>query len=454
VSPWCGVDADTIRDLAAELAAAPRAAVYGRIGTTTVPHGTVTSWLVDVLNVLTGNLDRPGGVMFPLPALGRRGSGSGPGFAVGRWRSRVRGLPEVAGELPSVTLADEILDPGPGQVRGLITTAGNPVLSVPNSDRLDRALAGLEFMVSVDPYLNETTRHANVILPPAPPSQQSHYDVAFYTLSVRNVAKYSPPPVPLTAGSLDECDIVLRLVAILSGQESTVEVDGVAIAERLLDERLRRGPYELSLDQLRAHPHGIDLGPLAERIPEMLRTPSGKVELCPAPIAAEVHRIADEAAVAGSDGSLVLIGRRHLRTNNSWMHNVPSLTRGRDLCTILINPADAAALGLAAGSLARVTSRVGEVDVTVEITDDIAPGAVSIPHGFGHDLPGVELTVAARRPGVNSNRLTDDERIDPLSGTAVLNAVPVTVRPVPSPAKGRGNGAAAVASVAGVGAEA
>jgi anaerobic selenocysteine-containing dehydrogenase len=449
VSPWCGVDADTIRDLATELAASPRAAVYGRIGTTTVPHGTVTSWLVDVLNVLTGNLDRPGGVMFPLPALGRRGSGSGPGFAVGRWRSRVRGLPEVAGELPSVTLADEILEPGPGQVRGLITTAGNPVLSVPNSDRLDRALAGLEFMVSVDPYLNETTRHANVILPPAPHSQQPHYDVAFYTLSVRNVAKYSPPPVPLAAGSMDECDIVLRLVAILSGQESTMEIDGVAVAERLLDERLQRGPYELSLDQLRAHPHGVDLGPLTERIPEILRTPSGKVELCPAPIAAEVRGIAAGASAAAPDGSLVLIGRRHLRTNNSWMHNVPSLTRGRDLCTMLVNPADAAALGLATGGLARVTSRVGEVDVTVEITGDIAPGAVSIPHGFGHDLPGVELTVAARRPGVNSNRLTDDARIDPLSGTAVLNAVPVTVRPVPSPPDGRGNGGAAVASVVG-----
>jgi anaerobic selenocysteine-containing dehydrogenase len=445
VSPWCGVDADTIRALAAELAAAPRAAVYGRIGTTTVPHGTVTSWLVDVLNVLTGNLDRPGGVMFPLPALGRRGPGSGAGFATGRWRSRVRGLPEVAGELPSVTLADEILEPGPGQVRGLITTAGNPVLSVPNSDRLDRALAGLEFMVSVDPYLNETTRHADVILPPAPHSQQSHYDAAFYTLSVRNVAKYSPAPVPRAAGVMDECDIILRLVAVLSGQESTVEVDGVAVAERLLDERLRRGPYELSLDQLRANPHGIDLGPLTERIPEILRTPSGTVELCPAPIAAEVRRIA--AAGGAPDGSLVLIGRRHLRTNNSWMHNVPSLTRGRDLCTMLVNPADAAALGLVAGGLARVTSRVGAVEVTVEVTDDIAPGAVSIPHGFGHDLPGVQLAVAARQPGVNSNRLTDDQPVDPLSGTAVLNAVPVTVRPV-----GPEGDAAAVASAVGAGA--
>jgi anaerobic selenocysteine-containing dehydrogenase len=444
VAPWCGVDEATIRELVADLAGAGRAAVYGRIGTTTVPHGTVTSWLIDVLNILTGNLDRSGGVMFPLPAVGHRGKGSGPGFATGRWHSRVRGLPEVAGELPAVTLADEITEPGPGQVRALITTAGNPVLSVPNSDRLDRALAGLEFMVSVDPYVNETTRHADVILPPPPPSQQAHYDLAFYTLSVRNVAKYSPPPVPLAAELLDECDIVLRLISILAGQGSTVEPDGVAMAEGLLDDRLRRGPYGLSLDDLRAAPHGVDLGPLTERIPEILRTPSGRIELCPEPVAAEVRRLAagPPGVHAGSD-RLVVIGRRHLRTNNSWMHNVPSLMRGRELCTMLINPVDAERRGLVAGGRAVVTSRVGEIEVTVELTADIAPGAVSIPHGFGHDLPGVELSVARRHAGVNGNRITDDELVDPLSGTAVLNSVPVTVRPAPAP---DGNGAAAGSS--------
>jgi anaerobic selenocysteine-containing dehydrogenase len=431
VAPRCGLDPATVSALAVELAAAPRAAVYGRIGTTTVPHGTVTSWLIDVLNVLTGNLDRPGGVMFPLPALGRRGTGTGPGFATGRWRSRVRELPEVLGELPAVTLADEITEPGPGQVRALITVAGNPVLSVPNSGRLDQALAGLEFMVSVDPYVNETTRHADVILPPPPPSQRAHYDVAFFLFSVRNVAKYSPAPVPLAAGQLDECDIVLRLAAILAGKGSTVDTDGLAHAERLLDERLRRGPYGLSLDDLRARPHGIDLGPLDERIPEILRTPSGTVELAPAPVVAEVDRlVAELAEPVGAD--LMLIGRRHLRTNNSWMHNVPGLTRGRDLCTMQIHPDDAARHGLTAGGRARVTSRVGELEVAVEVTPDIAPGAVSIPHGFGHDVPGVELSVAARQPGVNSNRLTDDVRVDPLSGTAVLNSVPVSVRPAAS----------------------
>jgi anaerobic selenocysteine-containing dehydrogenase len=423
VSPRCGVDADTIRALTHQLAAAPRAAVYGRIGTTTVPAGTVTSWLVDVLNVLTGNLDRPGGAMFPLPAHGHRGKGTGPGFTTGRWRSRVRDLPEVIGELPTVTLADEIATPGPGQVRALITLAGNPVLSVPNAERLDEAIAGLEFMVSVDPYVNETTRHADVILPPPPPSRQAHYDFAFYTLSVRNVANYSPPAIPPRAGDLDESDILLRLIAILSGKGPDVEIDGRAEAERLLDQRLRGGPYGVTLDQLREQPHGIDLGPLEPRVPEVLRTPSGRIELCPDPIAAEVDRLRESPAVP--DDTFVVIGRRHLRTNNSWMHNVPALVKGKDLCTVLVNRTDAARLGLASGGRARVTSRVGEVELPVEVTDDIAPGVVSIPHGFGHDLPGVELGVARGHAGVNTNRLTDDLRVDPLSGTAVLNGVPV-----------------------------
>jgi anaerobic selenocysteine-containing dehydrogenase len=472
VAPRCGVDADTVRALAADLAAAPRAAVYGRIGTTTVATGTVTSWLVDVLNALTGNLDRPGGAMFPLPAHGRRGTGRGPGFIVGRWRSRVRRLPEVLGELPAVTLADEIETAGPGQVRALVTVAGNPVVSVPNADRLDRAIAGLDFVVCVDPYVNETTRHADVILPPPPPSRQAHYDLAFYNLSVRNVANFSPPAVPPEPGAVDECDIFARLIAALTGLGPDADLDAVAErdlrtaleavagnasspvhgtdvgalraeldggthAERILDLRLRTGPYGdwfgrapegLSLARLRDHPHGIDLGPLRPRLPEVLRTPSGKVELCPEPIAHEVRRLAEAPASAG-DGEFVVVGRRHLRSNNSWMHNVPSLVKGRDLCTIVVNRADAGRLGLVAGGRARVTSRVGSVQLPVEVSDDIAPGVVSIPHGWGHDRPGAELSVARRHAGVNSNILTDDVQVDPLSGTAVLNGVPVQVAP-------------------------
>ena len=476
VGPRCGIDPDTIRQLARDLAAAPRAAVYGRIGTTTVAYGTVTSWLVDVLNVLTGNLDRPGGAMFPLPAHGRLGRGSGRGFVTGRWHSRVRGLPEVLGELPTATLADEIETPGEGQVRALVTVGGNPALSAPNGDRLGPALAGLDFMVCVDPYLNETTRYADVILPPAPSSRQAHYDFAFYGLSVRNIANFSPPPVAPEPGMVDECEILPRLAAILAGLGPRADLDALAEAqlsealqrltadpatpvygaevatlraaldggnraERALDLQLRTGPYGdwfggkpdgLSLARLRAEPHGVDLGPLQPRIPEILRTPSGRIELCPEPIAVEVLRLAEAAHQAGTpqDAGFVLVGRRHLRSNNSWMHNVPALMKGRPRCTVVVNRADADRLGLVAGGQARVTSRVGAVELPVEVSDEIAPGVVSIPHGWGHDAPGARLSVAREQAGVNVNRLTDDLRLDPLSGTAVLNGVPVELVPV------------------------
>ncbi|SER41269.1 Anaerobic selenocysteine-containing dehydrogenase [Lentzea xinjiangensis] len=458
VSERTGVDARTIRELARRLAAADRAAVYGRIGTTTVEFGTVASWAVDTLNVLTGNLDRPGGVMWPLPAHGRRGPGRGEGFGVGRWRSRVKGHPEVMGEFPAVTLADEIETPGEGQVRALITIGGNPALSLPNSARVSAALAGLDFMVSVDPYLNETTRHADVVLPAPPPSRRAHYDLAFFNNSVRNVVKYSRAPIPLEPGRLDETDIFFRLTTILGGMGPSADLDALAAQqladlrrklgadfepegetreERLLDLKLRTGAYGVSLRQLLDHPHGVDLGPLTPRLPEVLRTPSGKVELTPQPIVDDLPRVR-EALGAGETGAgetgagetgLLLVGRRHLRTNNSWMHNVPALVKGKPLCTLLVNPADATRIGLADGATARVTSRVGEVEVLVEVTGDIAPGVVSMPHGWGHDQPGTRLTVAREHAGANVNLLTDDLRIDPLSGTAVLNGTRVRVVP-------------------------
>ncbi|HWO60788.1 MAG TPA: molybdopterin-dependent oxidoreductase, partial [Umezawaea sp.] len=366
VADKCGIDAATIRDLAHRFAAAPKAAVYGRIGTTTVDFGTVASWLVDVLNALTGNLDRPGGSMFPLPAHLAKGRGSGQGFTTGRWHSRVRGLPEVANEFPSVTLVDEIETPGEGQVRALVTIAGNPALSLPNSGRLGPALSTLDFMVSVDPYLNETTRHADVILPPPSPSRRPHYDIAFLGFAVRNVAKFSPPVIPLDEGSMPESDILLRLTAVLGGLDPDIDLDAVAAQqldaqitklvehpksplhgrdvaelrsalvgetreERLLDLKLRTGSYGdwfgavpdgLSMAKLLANPHGVDLGPLEPRIPEVLRTPSGRVELCPDLIADDVPRVL--AALRERPEDLLLVGRRHLRTNNSWMHNVPA----------------------------------------------------------------------------------------------------------------------------------
>ncbi|GIF12934.1 molybdopterin oxidoreductase family protein [Actinoplanes teichomyceticus] len=464
VAAACDIPAERIRGLARELAAAPTAAVYGRIGTCTVEFGTLTSWLVDVINVLTGNLDRPGGVMFPLAAhLRPHPAPGGRGFTTGRWRSRVRGLPEVKGELPVATLADEIETPGEGQVRAFLTVAGNPVLSAPNSGRLDRALAGLDFMVSVDPYLNETTRHADVILPPLDATRKGHYDFSFLSLAVRNFAAYSPPVLPPDPGGMDEVDILARLILIATGRGAGADpavvhehllhealrravgdraaelrdrVSGAGPAERLLDVALRTGAYGdgfgavpdgLSLDRLLAAPHGIDLGPLRPRIPEVLRTPSGRIELCAPALADEAGRL--RAALDRPRPGLVLIGRRHLRSNNSWMHNEPALVKGRDRCTLQVHPDDADRLTLSDGLPAVVTARAGTVVAPVEVTDRVMPGVVSLPHGWGHDLPGVRLAVAAAHPGVNSNILTDELVIDPLSGNAVLNGIPVEVKP-------------------------
>lgn len=476
VAPICGIDPDTIRRAARELAAAPRAAVYARIGTCTQEFGTLASWLVDVLNTITGNLDRAGGAMFTKAAAGAANTGgrggSGRGVKFGRRHSRVRGLPEVYGELPVVCMAEEMETPGEGQIRALITLAGNPVLSNPESARLDRALASLDFMVSVDIYRNETTRHANVILPPEAELARSHYDLAFYQLSIRNIARYSPPLVELEAGEVPEWQTLLRLAAIVAGQGAGADIgalDDFVVAglvdravkrtgsnvegrdatellkelavrrgpERVLDLMLRTGPYGdgfgadptgLSLNVLEGAPHGIDLGPLEPRIPDVLRTPSGKIELAPDPIVADVARL--EASLGRSiNGQVVLVGRRDLRSNNSWMHNIEILVKGKERCTLQVHPDDAARLGLAPESIARVKSRTGAVEVVVEVTDAIMRGVVSIPHGWGHDVEGTGLSVAEKRPGVNSNLLADTTLFDPLSGNAVLNGIPVELEP-------------------------
>ena len=475
VAAVTGVEPGTVRKLARDLAAAPRACVYGRIGTTTALYGTITSWLVDVLNALTGNLDRPGGAMFTRAAAGASNTRGRPrygrGLTLHRRRSRVRGAGETLGELPVACLAEEIDTPGEGQVRALVTVAGNPVLSTPNAGRLDAALATLDLYVAVDPYINETTRHADVILPPPTPLQKSHYDLALLQLALRNVANYSPAVLPLAEGQLDEWKILARLALIAQGMGAGADpavVDdlvvqtliGAAVGdetspvagrepaeilallgertgpERLIDLMLRTGPYGdgfgarpggLTLDVLLANPHGVDYGPLEPRLPDVLRTPSGMVELAPEPIVADVARL--QAALDEPAGGMTLIGRRDLRSNNSWMHNVEVLVKGRPRCTLHVNPGDAGRLGLADGGDARVRSRTGEVVVPVEVTDAIRPGVVSIPHGWGHDLDGVELSVARRHAGVNTNVLADDQLVDPLSGNAVLNGIPVEVAP-------------------------
>lgn len=463
VATACDVEPEEIRAMAHELATARTAAVYGRIGSCTVEHGTLASWLVDVLNVLTGNLDRPGGALFPLAATDRapRPAAPGKGFALGRWSSRVSGRPEAKGELPVAVLAEEIETPGEGRIRALIAIAANPVLSAPDGDRLDRALAGLDLMVSVDPYLNETSRHADVVLPPPPPAQSAHFDFAFNALAVRNQVRYSPAAVPLEAGLMDECEIHARLILAVSGmhggdpsavddmviqgalakaaadphspvhgrpvEEIAGELTGRTGAERRLDMMLRLGPYELSLEKLLANPHGIDLGPLRPRLPQILKTRSGRVELLPGPVADDLPRL--RAALSARPEGLVLVGRRHLRSNNSWLHNLPALNGGSNRCTLHVHPDDAARLGLEDGGRARITSDGGHVEAPVEITDTVRAGVVSLPHGWGHDRAGTRTPVAAERPGVNVNQLLDGSRLDPLSGTAVLNAIPVDVAP-------------------------
>ncbi|RSM66568.1 molybdopterin-binding oxidoreductase [Amycolatopsis sp. WAC 01376] len=447
VAPATGIDAAEIRRIALELADAERAAVYGRMGTTTQSFGTIASWLVDVVNTLTGNLDREGGVMFPLPALWRPRRSSP--FTSGRWTSRVRGYPEVLGELPVATLADEIETPGEGRVRALVTISGNPALSTPNSARLTEALRQLDFMVSLDVYLNETTRHADVILPGPSPLERPHYDVALYALAVRNVANWTPQP--LETDLPQEWATLLRMAGIAAGQGPDVDVvafdtmvagetarrTGVdlSLAEgrtgpaRMVDLMLRGGPYGLKLADLEAAPHGIDLGALKPRLPEVLTTASGKVELAPDAITKDVPRLRAELDKA-PDGGLLLIGRRHLSSNNSWMHNLTPLVRGGNRCTVQVHPDDASRLGLTDGGLASVTSRAGKLEVPVEVTADVRPGVVSMPHGWGHDADGTRTRVAAAHAGVNSNLVADETLLDVPSGTAVLNGIPVEVAPV------------------------
>jgi anaerobic selenocysteine-containing dehydrogenase len=450
VAPVVGIDAAAIRRIARELAVAERAAVYGRIGTTTQAFGTLASWLVDVLNVLTGNLDRDGGAMFPLGAAGQANAAPGRrrGFTHGRWRSRVRQLPEVMGELPVATLADEILTPGVGQVRALITVGGNPCLSTPNAARLTQALGQLDFMVSLDVYVNETSRHADVILPGPPPLARDHYDLVFYQLAVRNVANWTP--AAMGTDLPQEWQTLLRLAGVVTGQGPNADVDAIddfVAAEtarrsgldpsvvgartgpaRLIDLMLRAGPYDLTLDDLEAAPHGVDLGPLRPRIPDVLATPSGKIELAPEPITSDVPRLA-RLLDAGAPDGLVLIGRRQLSSNNSWMHNLAPLVRGGNRCTAHVHPDDAARLGLVDGGLAKVSSRAGSVVVPVEVTDAIRVGVVSIPHGWGHDVDGMQMSVAAAHAGVNSNVLADELLLDGLTGTAALNGIPIEVAP-------------------------
>ena len=471
-----GISAEVITRIAVEISQAPTAVVYGRIGVNTVAFGTLNAWLVDAINVISGNIDRRGGAMFTLPvaggALSRPASGKGEGFRTGRGKSRVSGLPEAIGEYPVAVLAEEILTPGDGQVRALITLAGNPILSTPNGKQLERAFSELEFMVSVDIYLNETTRFADVILPSPSALQKDHYDLALLQYAVRNVGNYSPAVLPLDEGAEDEWEILAKLAGILQGMDADIDasvVDDVMVHSmvgasvgssaspifgrdadeifdeisrdgrrgpaRMLDFLVQTGPYGagfgtepdgVSLQMLLDNPHGLDMGALEPRLPELLRTSTGKIELAPPAFIADLGRL-EESIELVDDEQMLLVGRRELKSNNSWMHNIKVLTKGSLACTAQIHPIDAARMAVTTGDVVRITSRVGSIDIPVEVTESIRPGVVSVPHGWGHGVKGTKMGVAGEKAGVNSNILSDHEAIDPLSGTSVLSAIPVTL---------------------------
>ena len=463
VAAITGIQADEIRTLAKEFANAESAVCYGRIGVSTQEFGGVCQWLINVLNIVTGNVDRAGGAMFTLPAFDpiTAPESLAPRGSFGRWHSRVRKLPEFGGELPVTALAEDILTEGPGQIKALVTHAGNPVLSTPNGREMDQALAGLEFMAAIDFYINETTRHAHIILPPTDPLERGHYDLAFHLLGVRNIAKFSPALFETNGDMRHEWQIFLEL-------QTRMERGGLGRMkrkigkrffgpERLLDLGLRFGPYGdkfnpfskgLNLRKLKEAVHGIDLGPLQPCLPQRLCTADKRIQLAPDVFIQDIERLRDKkrtwerghparnshdsAPVAApadpeSNGHLLLIGRRHLRSNNSWLHNSERMVKGKPRCTMLMHSIDAEHRGLEQGQRVVVRSRAGSIEIAIEICEEIMPGVVSIPHGWGHDREGSQLAVAQVHAGTSINDLTDNLAIDALCGTAAFNGTPVTV---------------------------
>ncbi|MEN8161337.1 MAG: molybdopterin dinucleotide binding domain-containing protein, partial [Myxococcota bacterium] len=446
-----GIPAAELRELARAFAAAPSAICYGRVGTSQHPFGTLCSWLADVLNLLTGNLDHPGGVMFTTPAVDFPGlvAARSGGGRLTTGRTRVRGAPCFNGEAPTACLAEEIMTAGPGQVRGLVTIAGNPVLSAPNGAALGRALASLDHYVAIDFYLNETTRHADLILPPSGSLEHDNYEALFHLFAVRNSAKYSPAAVRPDPSQREDFEILVDLGLRIGRRKArglrrlgwrVLRALPRPSIRRLLGWMLRAGPYGdgfrpwrtgLRLKDLEARPSGIDLGPLVPRLGDVILSEGGRIELAPEAILAELARLerALTAAPEAGDDRLSLIGRRDVRTCNSWLHNTRVGTQGRERCTLQMHPDDAAGRGLEAGSQVRIRSRVGEVEAPLELSTDLMPGIVSLPHGWGHRGPGLRMALAEAHPGVSCNDLVDDQVLEAVVGNAVFNGVPVTVEP-------------------------
>ncbi len=428
MSVRCGVPAESIRQLARDFAAAERAVCYGRMGVSTQAFGTLCQWLVQLINLVTGNLDRVGGALCTSPALDLVASTSGGHFD--RWRSRVSGLPEYGGELPVAALAEEILGEGEGQVRALVTVAGNPVLSTPNGRRLEQALDGLEFMLSIDLYINETTRYADLILPPTAPLEHDHYDTTFNVFAVRNVTRFNEAVLPRPEGALHDWEIFVGLARAFAARNG-LELKPTLEPQQMIDLGLRAGAYgdrsehRLSLATLREYPHGIDLGPLRPNLAPRLKTASQRIQAAPPLFVDDLQRFAAQPLPASDQ--LLLIGRRHVRSNNSWMHNYHRLVKGKPRHQLLMHPRDLEGRGLVDGQRVRVRSRVGSVEVEVAASSEMMPGVVSLPHGWGHARPGVQLAIARAQAGASANDLTDERHLDLLSGNAALNGLPVEV---------------------------
>ncbi len=442
IAPNTGITAEQINHIVDDLLAHDNSVLYGRLGINTQSHGTLCQWLINCINILLGKMDEPGGLMFTLPAIDyvKLMAHESKMF---RYKSRVRQYQEIVGEFPTATLAEEILTEGEGQVKALLTIAGNPARSAPNSALMEEALGALDFMVAVDMYINETTKYANIILPPAVGLETMHYSFVLHIIATRNTTKFSPAPIPISDKQRYDWQILgelqRRLFSGNSLQKIKNNINSRIHPRTKLDMALKTGPYGvlggrfmkkdgLSLKRLLEKKEGIELSPLKPVFPERLFTENKRVDLVPSQMAEELRKLPDWfSAQEAEQFPFKLIGRRHLRSNNSWMHNLPMLAGGSRRCTAMIHPDDAEDLGIVDGEKILVSSPIGSINIVAEVTDHVARGVVCIPHGWGHESQGVGLQVARQEAGINVNDIVDHRRVDPLSYNAAFSGQLVAV---------------------------